>query len=140
HYAQGWYVPEIPGLSFQEASRGVTYACGTGLPGRAWADGRPIWGGSPGDPANAARATEAAAQGLREVFAFPVLFGEEVLGASECLSRDAQARDEALVETLHSIGFQVGRFLKHSQAEDAVRESEARKAAILEAAVDAIIT
>src|SRR5207247_1778987 len=42
--------------------------------------------------------------------------------------------------TLHNVGSQIGRFLKHRLAEEAVCESEARKAAILEAAVDAIIT
>ena len=141
-YADSWYVPALPGLSFQEASRPVTYACGAGRPGRAWADGRSVWADDAGAPAVTvvARAEEEAAQGLREAFAFPVLFGAEVLGVIECFRRDPQDHDEALCETLHSIGSQIGRFLKHRQAEDAVRESEARKAAILEAAVDAIIT
>ena len=136
--AHSWYVDEVPGQSLQDVSRATAYARGTGLPGRAWAEARPTWAeaGETGD----ARSAVVAELGLRESFAFPVLLGTEILGVIECFRCDPQEHDEALCETLHSIGSQVGRFLAHRQAEEAVRQSEARKAAILEAAVDAIIT
>src|SRR5262249_18846430 len=48
--------------------------------------------------------------------------------------------DEDLLETAASVGRQVGEFLQRRLAEEAVYQSEARKAAVLEAAQDAIIT
>jgi PAS domain S-box-containing protein len=52
----------------------------------------------------------------------------------------ARELDAHLLETMSLIGTQIGTFIKHKQVEQAVSESEARKAAILEAALDAIIT
>ena len=45
-----------------------------------------------------------------------------------------------LLDTLGAVGTQLCRFMKQKQAEEAVRESEARKAAVLQSALDAIIT
>ena len=58
----------------------------------------------------------------------------------ECFNPEARGLEQPFHDTLHNIGSQIGRFLKHAQAEGAVRRSEARKAAILEAALDAIVT
>ena len=86
--------------------------------------------------------TLAGRRGFKEAFAFPILFDAEVLGVIECLQAvNPLLYDEGLLETLLSVGAQIGRFLKHQQAEEArSRLSEARKAAILESALDAIIT
>src|SRR5262249_5301038 len=42
--------------------------------------------------------------------------------------------------TVSNVGTQVVHFLQRRQAEEALRQSEARKAAVLEAALDAIVT
>ena len=48
--------------------------------------------------------------------------------------------DEDLMATLASLGRLVGQFVEHRRAEAAVHESEARKRAMLDAALDAVIT
>jgi len=134
-----WNVVTEGGLGFQAEVRSAAYPEGSGLPGRACAEGTPAWA--------AAAAAEvdpllrsAARLGFKEALAFPVLNDAEVMGAVACFGREPLDRDEGLQETLLSIGAQLGRYLKHQQAEEAVRSSEARKAAILESALDAIIT
>jgi PAS domain S-box-containing protein len=70
----------------------------------------------------------------------PIACDDEVVGVLGFFSHEIREPDEPHQETLASIGSQIGQFLKRKQAEDAVSQSEARKAAILEAALDAIIT
>ena len=139
-YSHGWCRPALPSLAFKEASRAATYPAGFGLPGRAWTSTSAVWEDQPPKRGDEARSSEAARLGLGESFAFPISFGAECLGVIECFRREPLLRDQALMETLNSVGGQIGRFIKHRQAEDAVHQSEARKTAILEAAVDSIIT
>jgi PAS domain S-box-containing protein len=137
-YAHGWPPECVPGFDFVQAvGRSATYPVGVGLRGRAWAAGKAVWSEAGGEDA---LCRSAAGAGLREAFAFPLVSGNEVMGVIECFGRDREERDRAFLDTLFSVGSQVGRFLKYRWAEEAVQESEARKAGILEAAVDAIVT
>jgi PAS domain S-box-containing protein len=127
------------GTGLPAAARTTTYSDGRGLPGLVWSSGKPAWKAELTGQAD--HLFDAAArEGAPEAFAFPVLSDAEFLGVVECFGRAPLPCDEGLAETLISIGSQLGRFLKHKQTEEAVRLSEARKAAILESALDAIIT
>ncbi|HLJ95347.1 MAG TPA: PAS domain S-box protein [Gemmataceae bacterium] len=81
-----------------------------------------------------------AAADLHGGLGIPITCGGEIIGVLEFFSHQSRELDEPQLETLRSIGSQIGQFLKRKQAEEAVRASEARKAAILEAALDAVIT
>ena len=61
-------------------------------------------------------------------------------GAMEFLTVETREPDEDLMATLASLGRLAGQFVEHRRAEAAVRESEARKRAMLDAALDAVIT
>jgi PAS domain S-box-containing protein len=78
--------------------------------------------------------------GLKAAIACPIVLGQETLGVLELFADEVRDYDENVVETVASIAVKIGQFLKRQNIEAAVRESETRKAAILEAAVDAIIT
>jgi PAS domain S-box-containing protein len=107
-----------------------------GLAKRVWASGEPEWPAAPAE----GDSRVPVARGPSEAVGFPILFGTEVLGVIECFNPEVRETEQPLRDTLYNIGSQIGRFLKHAQAEEAVRRSEARKAAILESALDAIIT
>jgi PAS domain S-box-containing protein len=77
---------------------------------------------------------------LHGAMGVPIICGGEVIGVLEFFSHQSREPDEQQLESLRSIGSQIGQFMKRKQAEEAVHGSEARKAAILEAALDAIIT
>ncbi len=125
---------------FKRLSRESALGPGVGLPGRALSSGQPLWIGEIPASATDQRLALAAKDGLHTVLAFPLLLGSELLGAIELFSHEVRKDDEELFDALSSIGVQIGQFMKRKQAEDAVCESEARKTAILEAALDAIIT
>ena len=58
----------------------------------------------------------------------------------EFLTAETHEPDEDLLATLASLGRLAGQFVEHRRAEAAVRDSEARKRAMLDAALDAVIT
>jgi PAS domain S-box-containing protein len=120
-----WAAPEAAG--FAAASRGLTLAPGEGLPGRVQASGEPAW--IPDVAADPNFPRRAAAEGLHCAFAVPLGGG----GALEFLTTAAAPPDGDLLRTLASLGRRIGQWLEH-------RESGARKRAVLDAALDAVIT
>ena len=56
------------------------------------------------------------------------------------LLRGCARTDERLLATMSALGSQVGQFVARRRAEDAVRASESRLRAMLEAALDAVVT
>src|SRR5260221_397416 len=65
-----------------------------------------------------ARASVAAAEGLKSGGAFPVLVEGEVVGVLEAFSSVRAAEDTELMQTLTAIGAQLGQFLRRKRAEE----------------------
>jgi PAS domain S-box-containing protein len=125
---------------FEALSERLTLGPGEGLPGRLLVTGRPTWiGDSPHDP-NFPRADAARRAGLHAAFGFPLLSPRGVVGAMEFFTREAREPDERLLETMGVIGSQVGQFVARRHAEARVRARESRLRAMLESALDAVIT
>ena len=129
-----------PTGAFAAETRAMRAARGVGVPGRVWQDGQPFWRAdlSTGEPI--ARARAAAESGLRAAFAFPILVGQRVVGAVDFFSRAVQPPDDELIHTLRALGNQLGEWIERARVQQAVADSEAAKAAILEAALDCIVT
>jgi PAS domain S-box-containing protein len=127
--------------AFAEASRSVTLAPGQGMPGEVWQTGRSAWIADAADhPRPLPRAEAAAKAGLRSAFAFPIHRAGNVLGVMEFFAAARVAPDDELLATMSSLGSQIGQFVERCRAEQGVRESDARKSAILNAAFDCIVT
>ncbi len=110
HFVDGWCVNE-PGMDrFVERSRPV------------WQSGKPVWSADV-SPAPKTLSELAGAQG---VFAFPVLSGGRPIGVLSFSGYAVRPPDERLQQAARVIGSQVGQFLQRKQAEEALRESEAR--------------
>jgi PAS domain S-box-containing protein len=124
---------------FKTASMSMEFAPGIGLPGRVWASGEPVWIRDVLLDANFPRALFAAHDGLHAAFSFPIRLGEAVMGAIEFFTPEYRPPDEDTLHALTALGSQIGQFIERERAEAALRESDARKGAILETAVDAII-
>jgi len=136
-----WRQPTLAASEFERLSRERRFGLGVGLPGRVWSSGAPSWLiDLPRDPAFA-RLDAAAAEGLRGAFAFPVAVRTDLLGVLEFFYRRSIRQPDAdLLQMFGTIGAELGQFLTRKQVEQAVAESEARKAGILEAVLDCIIT
>ncbi len=135
-----WHSPLAEFAEFAANSRQTAFAPGVGLPGRVWAGGEPLWIADTAADANFPRLRVAAAAGLRAGFGLPIRLDGQVIGVFEFLGRQVREPDRDALEMLAALGGQIGQFIERKRAEGAVRESEARKGAILESALDAIIT
>ena len=139
-YAGGWCSQASQAMAFLTKCREFTFTPGVGLPGRVWQSRAPAWIPDVALDDNFSRAPFAAQAGFHAAFAFPITLGHQVLGVTEFFSPRIREPDQALLETVAAIGRQIGQFLERELAEAAVNESEARKSAILESALEAIVT
>ena len=139
--AHTWESDSTAVAAFAETSRSVMLAPGQGLPGEVWQTGRPAWIADAAEhPRPLPRSRAADAAGLRSAFAFPIRGAGEVLAVMEFFAAARVAPDEELLATVTSLGSQIGQFVGRCRAEQGVRESDARKTAILNAAFDCIVT
>jgi len=126
--------------AFAEVCHGVALAPGEGLPGRVWASGEPAWITDVGADPNFPRGREVTQAGLQAAFCFPIRGASGVIAAAEFFAVQRRDPDEILLATMTSLGDRIGHCVERWRAEDRLRESEARKTAILNAAFDCIVT
>lgn len=120
-FATAWHVADPMLKRFVAASRELTFAPGVGLAGRVLEHGRAIWVADvSGDPRVHAAGSHRAAQ-MRGALVFPIKAEDKIIGTLGLNSRDVREPDERLLETLTTIGSQIGQFLQRKQAEAALR-------------------
>jgi PAS domain-containing protein len=110
---------------FEAVSRGSVFPVGTGLPGRVWSTGQPVWIADVVQDNHFPRAPHARTAGLRGAFASPVHISDEVVGVLEFFSRTSETPDAETVALMAGIGGQLGQFVERKRAEAAAeRERE----------------
>jgi PAS domain S-box-containing protein len=135
-----WHAPALAADAFVRATLDTTFEPAAVLPGRVWLSGEPAWVDDVRDRRDLPRAGAAASAGLRTAFGVPIRGASAVLGAMEFFTTEPHAPDDDLLATMTSLGSQIGQFVERCRAQEAVRASDARKSAILNAAFDCIIT
>ncbi len=125
---------------FEALSARLTLDAGEGLPGRVLATAKPTWIVDVPTDRNFPRADAARRSGLHAAFGFPLRSPRGIVGVMEFFSHEAREPDEQLLMTMSVLGSQVGQFVARRHAETEVRASESRLRAMLEAALDAVIT
>ena len=113
---------------------------GMGLPGHVWERGEAISLQDVSLDPSLPRSEIAAKAGVKGGVAFPLLTSSGVMGVIEFFANEERTTDRDMLELLRAVGGQVGEFVEAQSAEEALRESEARKGAILESALDCVIT
>ena len=102
--------------------------------------GAPVWMVDAPNDVNFPRAAAARRSGLHAGFAFPVRDRRGVIGVMEFFSGELREPDERLLATMTVLGTQIGQLVARRQADEKVRASESRLRAMLEAALDAVVT
>ena len=125
---------------FEALSERIVLERGEGLPGKVLAAGEPMWLVDAPEDANFPRASAARRGGLHAAFAFPLESPRGVVGVMELFSRELREPDERLLWTMRVLGSEIGQFVARRNAENEVRASESRLRAMLEAALDAVVT
>lgn len=135
-----WCAPGVDARAFQSVTRDLVLAEGAGIPGSVLESRAPVWFEDiPFDP-ELPRADAAAAAGLRAGVAFPLRTPGGVVGVVELLAREPRPPDATVLELLGAVGGQIGGFLEAGRSAAAVTVAEARKSAMLEAALDSVVT
>jgi PAS domain S-box-containing protein len=125
---------------FQALSEALFLEPGEGLPGRVLASGESAWMVDAPTDANFPRADAARRSGFHAGFGFPLRSPRGVVGVMEFFSDEMREPDERLLATMNAVGSQVGQFVARRRVEGEVRASESRLRAMLEAALDAVVT
>ena len=137
---ESWMAPGFHAQAFEERSRELALHHGEGLPGRVWASGALEWIPDVTHADNFPRGPMAAEAGLHGAVAFPVLAGRQLVGVMEFFAPEVRKPDRDLMLLMNALGAQIGEWVENVQAGDALRASEARKTAMLESSLDAVIT
>jgi PAS domain S-box-containing protein len=140
NYLEAWHSASSDLTEFASSSREFNFALGVGLPGRVWESGSPAWMEDIAGDENFPRVSIAKKAGLESAFGFPVILGGETLSVMAFFSREVRKPDQELLQIMDAIGRQIGQFIEHKRADEALREGEFRNRAILESALDSIIT
>jgi diguanylate cyclase (GGDEF)-like protein/PAS domain S-box-containing protein len=111
-FQEGWCVNEPTIENFIERSRVV------------WQAGKAVWSGD--IPRTAAARVAAQPSSGQGAFAFAVVSGGRTIGVLAFSAWTVHAPDERLEQAARVIGSQIGQFLQRKQAEESLREGEAR--------------
>lgn len=135
-----WHAEDRDTSEFERVSGQLTFGRGEGLPGRIWANGAPVFVPDISRDDSFPRLREATTSGLRSAIGLPIRVDDDVVGVM-CFFTDTVVEvDQSLLTMLNSIGQQIGNVIRRRQAEAAVRASEARQRAVLDTALDAIVS
>jgi serine phosphatase RsbU (regulator of sigma subunit) len=119
-----WHAPSAHVPHLEAVSRSMSFAPGTGLPGRVWSGGAPQWLPDLQGGDNAPRASIAIREGLRGACVFPVRLGSEVRGVLEFFGAEMRSLDGDLLDMMANIGTQIALFMERGETERALFERQ----------------
>ncbi|MFO0699644.1 MAG: response regulator [Nitrospira sp.] len=129
-----WTASDSASEHYGEASRELSFSCGVGLPGRVWADAKPVWISDVTRDPNFPRAVLAKQVGFHTAAAFPVRLGDRIYAVLEFFHHEILPEDPSLLATLQAVADQLSQFCAREQAEKGLRQTQFA----MDQAVDAI--
>ncbi len=134
-----WMAAGVDVSEFEEATRRLTVESGKGFAGQVWSGGRAIFLADAVASGNFIRAGAAAASGIRDGVAFPVVASQGCLAVIELFSREARKPEPEMLQVTTALGTLIGEFMQRVLGAEAVRQGEARKSAVLASSLDGVI-
>ena len=133
-----WHTGTPALARFEAESKREPYGPGTGLPGTVLVARKAIQYADYARDTHFPRTPLAARIGLHGAFGFPIILGDDFLGVFEFFSTQVKEVDQDLLETMTTIGSQIGQFIERQQAKDAA--AQRAQLAELEAEIGVILT
>jgi diguanylate cyclase (GGDEF)-like protein len=125
-FQDAWSVEDPLVRQFIVRSRDMTFRAGEGITGTALKCGEPVWTHDATGDGRAKYGALWEGTGLHGGISFPVMSENRVIGVLSFSSQSVREPDQRLLEASRVIGSQIGQFLRRKQAEESLRESEAR--------------
>ena len=120
-FEEYWDSPGLKDLeSYTEHSRNVVFAPGSGLVGRVWQSGEPIWVADFSSDPRVVQQALGREIGMHAVFVLPVMSEGRTIGALAFFCQEVREPDERLLGLAKVIGSELGQFLQRKRAEDQV--------------------
>jgi PAS domain S-box-containing protein len=135
-----WHAEGVAAEGFERTSRDTPLAAGEGLPGRVWRSGEPAWIPDVLADDNFPRAPAARRAGLHAAFCFPVRSARGVIGVIELFTGEPRPPEAELLATMVTLGDLIGQAVERRRDAEALGAKEARHRAMLEAALDCVVT
>lgn len=129
-----WTASGTASEHYGAVSRELTFPRGVGLPGRAWADVKPVWISDVTRDGNFSRAELAEQVGFHTAAAFPVRLTDRVYAVLEFFHHEIRPEDSSLLTTFQAVADQLSQFCARERAEERLRQTQFTT----EQAVDAI--
>ena len=108
------------------ALRAVTEATdfevGSGIPGQVYQTGEPIWIQDASAYSESARGSQAAEEGIRSGFVVPVRIKSRIVAVLEFFTLEYMRADDELMQTLMSVGEQLGHVAERDRADRELHE------------------
>ena len=137
---ESWCAAGVDEREFVELSTSLRLSKGEGLPGRVWATGEAAWIADVQDEDNFPRAPAARAAGLRAGFCFPLRSARGILGVVEFFTSRACELDSELLETMSTLGDQIGVAVERRRDAEHLRAERTRHQAMLDVALDCVVS
>jgi PAS domain S-box-containing protein len=135
-----WHAPGVDAKEFERASREMSLAPGEGLPGRVWRSDQAAWIPDVTRDPNFPRTEAARRAGLHAAFCFPIRSAGGTLGVIEFFTGEPRDLDSELLGTMAHLGDQIGQAVERRRDAESLRAKEARHRAMLDAALDCVVT
>jgi PAS domain S-box-containing protein len=122
----GWWSCEQPLATFAEASRGVSFPFGQGLPGRVWLTGEPEWlpNVATVPPEKFCRCDLAVAAGLGAGVAVPIKHNQATVAVLVFFMTETCSEDRYQVALVSAISSQIGAVVRLIDIEAMLRDRE----------------
>jgi two-component system cell cycle sensor histidine kinase/response regulator CckA len=135
-----WHAPDIDITEFENAMVESEHRLGEGLAGEVWESGEPKWIANLAEDAQTNGARIAFENGMGSAFGVPIKVRGAVRHVVEFFSPKISLPDPELLQTLGLVANQLGHLIERKSAEEALRASEHRKTAIVQSALDCIVS
>lgn len=129
-----WHRADIDISRFVANTHARSFRRGEGLPGSAWEARIPVSLPDVTQADNFPRAAVAREDGLHGAFACPLIAGSRTVGVIEFFSRRIREPDAPMLETMAIVAGLIAHFADRIQAEETIRENQARLDLALQAA------
>lgn len=117
-----WTASGTASEHYGDASRALTFLCGVGLPGRVWADAKPVWISDVTRDENFPRAALAEQAGFHTAAAFPVRLADRVYAVLEFFHHEIRPTDSSLLTTFQAVADQLSQFCARERTEEALTQ------------------